>query len=201
MVRPIAVLKLTRRTSSDLAYARSVALACTDNPWFPDPTPALAVFLAHIEDAAAAGAAALTRARGLASTRKDKLAVVLQDLDRLRTYVQRIADENPESAASIIASAGMSVKNARGRGKNVVEARRGARSGEATLIAPWGGDRASYEWQWSLDGVTWNSLPVVLQAKTTAVGLTPRQRHSFRVRVVTKNGPGDWSQAVSLVVL
>jgi hypothetical protein len=200
MRKTIAILKLTRRISNDIAYAKSVAAAVAGNPWFPEPTVPLAVFEAHLADVTAADAAALTRTMGLAPTRDAKLAIVLADLRALRAYVQTVADANPASARSIIESAGMSVKRARGRGKNYVNASQGPVAGSAILTAERAGDRAAYEWQWSPDRMTWNSLGQVLQSKRRVRGLPERQRLFFRVRVVTKNGRGPWSDVVSLVV-
>jgi hypothetical protein len=47
---------------------------------------------------------------------------------------------------------------------------------------------------------TWTNAPSTLQAKTDVVALTPVTTYFFRVRPVTKDGEGNWSQVVSLVV-
>jgi hypothetical protein len=173
MTRPRAVLKLSRRIAEDIAYATSV----------------------H-----AAMASALTRTRGLATQRKANLSIVLADLRHLQAYVQRVADGNPEHAASIIESAGMSVKNARGRGKNLFMVVPGPVRGSVILTTEWAGDRASYEAAWSLDGESWTSLGEVLQSKRGITGLPSRQRLFFRARAVTKDGTGNWSDVVFLVL-
>jgi hypothetical protein len=200
MRKVIAILKLTRRIGDDLNYARSIAVAFHGNAWFPEPPLPLAVLEEHIAAAVVAEAAALTRTRGLPAAQRAKLAIVLNDLRYLRSYVQRVADANAASAASIIESAGMSVKNSRGRGKNVLGVRQGPVSGSAILTAEFGGDRASYDWQWSTDQKMWNSLGEVLQSKRVVKNLPVRQRLFFRVRVVTKEGPGGWSDVVSIVL-
>ena len=77
----------------------------------------------------------------------------------------------------------------------------GSVSGAVTLITASAGDRASYEWEVSSDGAkTWTVLPATLQAKTAMTGLTPAATYAFRYRPVTKAGPADWSQPVSLIV-
>jgi hypothetical protein len=74
-------------------------------------------------------------------------------------------------------------------------ARPGAVSGSAKVVAVSAGHRASYEWQYSIDGgKTWVTAPVTLQSKTTIAGFAPGSR------AVTKTGEGDWSQTVSLVI-
>jgi hypothetical protein len=44
------------------------------------------------------------------------------------------------------------------------------------------------------------SLPFTTQASTTVSGLTPGSTVHFRYRPVTKDGAGDWSQPVSIMV-
>jgi hypothetical protein len=200
MNRPMTVLKLSRRIADDIVYATSIHDAMAKSPWFPDPAVPLDVLEQHIQDVKAASASALMRTRGLATERKAKFAIVLADLRHLQAYVQLVADDNPENAASIIESAGMSVKNARGRGKNLFRVVRGPTAGSVILTTEWAGDRASYEAAWSLDEESWTSLGEVLQSKRVVTGLPSRRRLFFRARAVTKNGPGNGSDVVSLVL-
>jgi hypothetical protein len=74
-------------------------------------------------------------------------------------------------------------------------------SGVATVVATSAARRASYEWQYSIDGgKTWVTGPATLQAETTVAGLVPGSTVQFKYRAVTKTGEGDWSQPVSLMV-
>jgi hypothetical protein len=58
--------------------------------------------------------------------------------------------------------------------------KQGSVSGTAKITAVSAGHRASYEWQYSVDGgKTWVTAPATMQAKA---------------------GEGDWSQAVALLV-
>jgi hypothetical protein len=200
MKRPIAVLKLTRRIGDDIVYAASVHDRMTQSPWFPKPPVPLAVFARHIADAREAAAAALTRARALVTEQRAKLAIVRVDLGHLRNYVQFVADANLPSAAAIIESAGMSVKNARGRGKNRFLVVAGPVPGSVILTMEWGGDRASYEAEWSLDQESWTSVGNVLQSKRVMRGLPSRRRLFFRARSVIQGGRGDWTDVVSVIV-
>ena len=112
-----------------------------------------------------------------------------------------MADANVENGASIIASAGLAVKKAPAHKPRVFTAKPGAVSGSAQLVAASAGRRASYEWEYSIDGgKTWVITPVTLQAKTTVAGLTPAAMVQFRYRPVLKTGEGDWSQVVTLLV-
>jgi hypothetical protein len=79
--------------------------------------------------------------------------------------------------------------------------KQGSVSGTAKITAVSAGHRASYEWQYSVDGgKTWVPAAVTLKASTTVAGLAPGATAQFRYRPVTKTGEGDWSQAVSLIV-
>src|SRR5579871_4348724 len=46
----------------------------------------------------------------------------------------------------------------------------------------------------------WTEASPSIQAKITVSGLTAGTTHYFRNRPITKAGPGDWSQVVSLLV-
>jgi hypothetical protein len=72
-------------------------------------------------------------------------------------------------------------------------------SGEVKLVAPSAGHRASYEWEYSIDGgATWLTMPPSLQAKTSLVGLKPGSSVQFRYRAVLKVGASDWSLPITL---
>jgi hypothetical protein len=70
------------------------------------------------------------------------------------------------------------------------------------LLAPKGGNRVAYEWQYSADAMkTWASQPVTVAATTTVTGLAPGPTVHFRYRTSTKDGTGDWSDPLSLIVV
>jgi hypothetical protein len=200
MKRIIAVLKLTRRITDDIVYAGSVHDAMTQSDWFPKPPLPYARFARHIADARQASAAALNRTHGLATEQRAKVEIVRKGLQQLKAYVQLVADANPASAAVIIESAGMSVKNSRGRGKNVFLVVPGSLPGTVVLTVERAADRASYEAEWSLDQETWTSVGSVLRSKRVISGLPSRRRVFVRARAVTKNGGGKWSDVGSVIV-
>lgn len=200
LVHPIATLRLPRRVKDIIAFAKSVATAMTNNPSFPSPNPPLATFEADIAALDTAEAGVLARTKGAAQTRNVKLAAVRADLEQQKAYVQHVADTNPSSGESIIESAGMFVRTVTLHPKSELSAKQGAVSGTAHLVAKAAGHRAGYEWQSSTDQKAWTPLPVTLQAKTDVSSLTPGTTYSFRIRPVTKDGEGNWSQVVSLLV-
>jgi hypothetical protein len=184
-----------------IAYATRIVAAMTGNPLFPTPTPALAALTAAIVDLQNAQTAALARTNGAATTRDEKRAAVVVMLRQLRGYVQSIADATPENGASIIQSAGMAVRKTPVHAARVFGAKPGTVSGSAHLTTVVAARRASYEWQYSLDGgKTWIDVAGTLKASTTVTGLPAGTAAQFRSRAITKAGESDWSQAVVLVV-
>ncbi|HEX8794579.1 MAG TPA: fibronectin type III domain-containing protein, partial [Polyangiaceae bacterium] len=121
--------------------------------------------------------------------------------EQVRAYVQSVADATPENGASIIESSGLAVRKSPTHAARAFTAKAGAVSGTVKLYAVSVGHRSAYLWEYSVDGgKTWVQTPVSLQAKTTVTGLTPGQTVQFRYQPVSKTGPGDWSQTVSLIV-
>lgn len=95
----------------------------------------------------------------------------------------------------------MSVKKARRLPARAFRAKLGPGSGSVTLEAPNAGDRAGYEWAQSTDGKnTWVSLGFTVNATFTVRGLEPGSTAYFRYRAVTKDGTGNWSDPVSIIV-
>jgi hypothetical protein len=197
--RVIALLKLPKhQTPLLITRASSIVSSMTGNAFFPAPEPSLATVTAAIEALTVAETATLSRAKGTVEVRNEKRVVLVSLLEALCGHVQKIADGDPEQAGSIIETAGMFVKRARTVYARVFRARPGL-SGQVLLEVPSTG--VSYEWQYSLDGgVTWLDLPPTKQAHTTVKGLKPGMTVFFRYRAVTKEGPTDWSQRISIIV-
>ena len=201
MGRSIAVLKLSHRIKNIITFAQSVAEAMTSNTSFPSPNPPLATFQADITALSNAEAAVLARTKGAVQDRNAKLAVLKTDLENLKAYVQTVADAaNPTNAASIVESAGMTVRKVTLHDKPALAVKQGSVSGSVNLASKAAAHRAAYGWQYSTDQKTWTSLPETLQAKTGVSGLTAGTVYYFRVQALTKTGEGDWSQIVSLMV-
>ena len=200
--RPLAVLKLPKHQAPLLvAYARSIVLAMTNNPTFPSPQPPLAAVEAAIKALEEAETRTLTGLVGSVAERDEKRAALERVLEQLRSHVQATADADADRAASIIEGAGMAVKNKGVAARREFVAKQGPTSGLVLLIAPQAGNRAAYEWQYSTDGMTtWVILPVTVQANTRVDGLTPGSRAHARYRTTTKDGTGDWSNPVSIIV-
>jgi hypothetical protein len=199
--RSIVALKLPTRVQALITYAQNIVKLMTGNPSFPTVVPSLVTITAAINDLQSAEATTLNRTKGAVVTRNEKRTALVSLLQQLKGYIQTTADANLENGASIITSAGVDVRKTVVRSPRVFAAKPGDVTGTAKLIAASAGHRASYEWEYSLDGgKTWVTAPVTLQAKTTVSGLTAGTTVQFRYRPVTKTGEGNWTQPVSLLV-
>jgi hypothetical protein len=184
-----------------IKMAQAFVAAMTNNPHFPSSNPPLATLNTSIAALDAAETATKTRAKGTVAARNAARAQLVSDLHALKAYVQQVADANPDQAEAIIASAGMQVRRSTSRAKPTFAVRQGKISGSVKLEARAVALRASYEWEWSIDGgKTWTTAPPTLQAKTAISGLPAGTTVQFRYRSVTKTGAADWSQATSLLV-
>ena len=199
--RSLATIKLPKGVGPIIARAQAIVACMTDNPRFPCPIPAVWVVSKAVTDLEHAEAATLTRAKGTAAVRNEKRTMLGSLLQQLRGYVQVTADEDPENGASIIESAGMTVRKPATVPPRVFSAKPGPLSGEVKVIAPKAGNRASYDWEYSVDsGVNWLTMPSTMQASTTLVGLTPGTSVMFKYRSVTSKGVSNWSAAITATV-
>jgi len=204
--RPIAVFKLSRfrRIGDFILRVRTIVLNIVNHPAiFATPVPPTADVTTNADKLEASEAVAQTRVTGSVAARDLQYDNVLDDVHDMLGYVQSLADNSADeaTAVSIIEASGFDLKNRGVRVKPQLAVKRGMVSGSVDLTAKSAGKRVSYEWRSSSNGTDWTMLPPTLQAKTTVTGLTPGQAEYFSVRPVTKDGPGDWSAAVSIIVV
>ena len=200
MSKIIVALNTSRRMSDCITYAKFVAQSLATEPVFVSPALSLAVFETDIAALEEAEVRVRTRMIGTVPARNEKLLAVQSDLGTLKSYVQRIADENAASAAAIVESAGMRVKKSSGHGKPDFEVKPGSVSGSVRLFARAARTRAAYDWEYGTGESSWTRADSTVRADTELSGLAPGTRYFFRVRPVTKAGVGNWSQVLSLVV-
>jgi hypothetical protein len=200
--RSTVTLNLPKSVPALIVHAQGIVTRMTGNASFPNPTPALAAVSAAIDDLRTAETAALARTKGAAVERNAKRSTLVALLQQLRAYVQAVADADATQGAAIIESAGVAVRKTPSQRARTFAAKPGPVSGVATVVAASAAHRASYEWQYSIDGSkTWVTAPTTLQAKTKVSGLQPGSTAYFKYRPVTRAGEGDWSQPVSLIVV
>ncbi len=199
--RTIAVLGLPKQVPALINAADHIVEKTMNNPNIPNPDPPLATITASIKDLATAQAATLARTHGAATTRNEKRAVLVLQLEQLRGSIQKAADASPENAASIIESAGLNVRKEGAPRPRTFAAAPGPLAGSAKLVAPSAGKRAAYEWESSIDGgKTWQPAASTLQAKAIVTGLPPGTVVSFRYRSILRSSESEWSAPVSVLV-
>jgi len=201
MARTISVARDHQKNAGEtLAFARFVATRLTGNAFFPNPPVPLEALLAAVQELDQAEAATLLRGRGTAAARDQKLHVVHGLLDQLATYVVGVARQRGVDAEAVLASSGFDQKRAGAQGKWVFTAEQGERSGEVSLKTARAGRGASYDWQYSTDGVGWVDGRRTSKASTVISGLTRGTRYLLRVRSFHDEVLGDWSDPISFLV-
>jgi hypothetical protein len=127
---------------------------------------------------------------------------VLENLRHVCDYVRSVAETQASftDAVAVIESALLYVKKTSAFSKAELEARNDGLPGLVLLIAKALGYPVTYYWEYSLDQVTWMSVPDTMTAKTRVSGLTSGHTYWFRFRALTPSGPRDYSQVVSLLV-
>jgi hypothetical protein len=196
------VLGLPSPTLALLLRAHAIVDAMSNNATiFKNPTPVLTVASSHIDDLDSANTLAQSRAKGTASARDEKKAIVIADMHQLHGYVQALANATPAQAEAIALAAAMTLRKPRVTHKSDLAVKHVV-SGTVHVIAKATKGSHAYQWQSSADGgKTWTDLPVTLQAHTVVSGLLPGTTVTFRHRAVLKTGATDWGQAVSAIVL
>jgi hypothetical protein len=173
----------------------------TNNSYFGTPLPTLASVTAAIAALVTAQNATAGRPPGAVAARNVKQRDLVQLLQHLGDYVLGIAEQSPENAAAIVASASMYLVQRQFVVKPEFAVYQGAVSGEVSLVARAGkGGRATHYWQFSLDQKNWQSVADTDKARTTVSGLTPGQVYYFRHASMRKGVRTDWSQIVSFLV-
>ncbi len=185
-----------------ITRARLIVTKVSGNPWFPQANPPLTELAAAIDDLHRAQVTTL-KDRDSVPARDKKRRDLVSLLERLAMYVETIANANLENAYAIVESAGMFVKNTRGRSPVVFHGEPTGRRGEVRAIAPSAGDRAGYEFQYSLDGgETWLPFPQPFTNHSTATlsGLTPGSIVHLRYRATIKGVTGNWITSLPIKV-
>ena len=199
--RWIAVFAKPTQVPVYINNCRLVVTMMTGNPYFPTPTPPLALVTTHIDTLDAHELLARKGGVGLFEQRDASLGVLQIDMRLVKAHVQSVADAHPHAEAeSIIKSAGMGVGKKPTRTKATIAAKHGEIPGRVVLRAKALPGPVQYRWQMSTDQQTWTDLEETFKAETTVDGLMPATVHYFRLWTVTRHGLSGWSQVVSIVV-
>ncbi len=195
----IAALYAARQVPQYLKQCQAIVAKVSANPIFAGSPISPAQVTADLEALAAAELGTQQGLPGAAAERNAKRMIVRSDMRQLKGHVQSVADANLADAMVIIESAGMSVAKKMVRTKAALSARYGKVPTTSLLSAKAAKGRVSYQWQRSVDQVTWIDLPATMHASTLVTGLTPATIYYFRFRTLTSAGLSDWSAAVSFI--
>jgi hypothetical protein len=210
-VRKVRVVTKGKKTNIPffLAVCKSILAAITAHPsLFPNLPVLLTLLQKQVQDLDDYQRQTKDRVPGAAALRNTARDDLFTSVEAIRAYVQGLCDTSPEQAATLAQSAGMKLAAASVRSKPILGAKQGPQPGvvnleaNATLLA--NGVRSTryrfYNWQYSVDGKTWITVPSTPYAKTIITGLTPLTTYEFRVSLTDKNGQGAWSQTLSFLV-
>ncbi len=198
----IAVLKMSRCMGDKIIKASDILNKLQNNAyiismWNPDVV-SLTDFETHVQNFIDAEANTKQRTVGLVSLRDAALAVLMEDLREIRTMVQIIAHQAPDSTEAVIQSAGFGVKKSGHRPKQINAAYNTQIPGTVKLTAE--GTRA-HEWEMSKDRVNITSLPATQTAYTYVKNLTPGDVIYFRTRkLCTNKTQYNWSPWMILFI-
>jgi hypothetical protein len=202
-INTIVIVMKLRQTSVPALLERVTSIVTameTNKATFPGPTPPLATVKAALA-ALVSAQTALKNRTGSRADRDDKQKVVVAGAGALHAYVQQVTNVDPTNAEVIATQAAMTLRKQALRAKADLAAKQTV-SGVVNLVAKATKGARINEWQYSTDGgKTWIDAPSTTKAKTAIHGLTPGVSVSYRQRVITKDGTGDWSQPISALVI
>ena len=196
------VLKLSQLSiPAKIGKTRSIILQMTGNPFFPSPTPTLAVLTASTNAAETAYNKAVNGTPTDTADMRVKLRVMEQQLTALAGYVEFIANQNAETAVEVILSSGMGVKK-QGPVNIPILGATGVKdsAGVVRLRRKALRDRVAYVWEQSENGTDWNKAGESSIARFDISGLQSLRRYYFRVATVKRQAQSEWSDAVTFVV-
>jgi hypothetical protein len=192
------------------AQAMHAALAA-DPVTYASPTLPLPDFLGLIQSLGASQQAVRTRVIGAREKRDYDLALLISGMEVERTFVQALADKDWSRAAVVITNGGLVVAASPVHTKALLTLRNAKESGSVTCDANVGllvGAGAKHPrqgryfgWQCTVDGgKSFTTLVPTTRGKTVIQGLTPLTTVGVRVNMTNAEGPGEWSQIVTILV-
>ncbi|MBI4929808.1 MAG: fibronectin type III domain-containing protein [Bacteroidetes bacterium] len=200
--RWLVAMKLSRAAVPlRIAKARLFVEKMTGNLNFPSPNPALAsitIAAQKLEDAYLETQTGKKEATPIMYQRRNELMLLLKKLSH---YIEDIANDsqNPEA---VITSAGMEFQKEKEKKARVFSVKNGNLKGAVKGITASAGIRTSYLWQYRVKETdAWISSGITINANHIYKNLKSGTTYEFRVKIITVQGEGDWSNELELVVL
>ncbi|MFI5151648.1 MAG: hypothetical protein ACHQRM_18125 [Bacteroidia bacterium] len=199
-----AALKLGRLPVAQvISNAKHYVQSMTGNAYFPSPTPPLSAVSTQISKLESAVAVAQTRVRGsVGAMNVERKALTIQLLN-LASYVQTIANADPDNSEIIITSAGMDVKKASVKPPKIFSVTLSKTIPNAVVLNTKAVKASSYIYEMTTDTTNPNGWTVAIISNTvkyTKTGFASGTRYYFRVAVITKNIQGPWSPVLNVII-
>lgn len=200
------VLMLKKRSVSQLITdAKAYTDGIAKNPTvFPNPTPSLASVNTLSTDLHNAEIAAATRAKGAVKQRDAAKKALELAMVKLASYVQGIANADPDNALAIVALANMHVKTHNKAAKNDFTMVLGKRKGEVLMTAKSEKGRVTFNFEMSTDisnPANWKSVQNSSISKAIVGGLTKGTTYYGRVSRTDRKGTSQIGQILNLLMV
>jgi hypothetical protein len=175
----------------------------TGNTNFPTPTPSLTTVSTQLATLETAYTLSQTRVKGSVSKMKVELKALEILLKNLASYVETIANADPDNAENIINSSGMPVKKPRTVQPKLFTAVLTKIPGQVRLDSKAVNRSSCYIYQMTTDpnaATSWQTILTSNNVKDLVNGLASNTRYYFRVAVSTKGIQGAWSTPINVLM-
>ena len=200
----VAMSFINRDTDAKLLVASlRIILAMTGNPAYPAPDPKLADLTAA-RNAYIAAVTTAKDSRIAVVVRKQQRVVFERMLRNLALYVQVASNGDLPTllgsgftARQVRQPVGMLPAPAN------LRLRRGAASGQLIARCNRVPQAGAYGWRYASAATptTWTNVDTTFAASVTLEGLAPGTQYNVQARALAKDGPSNWSDAASLMVV
>ena len=183
--------------------SRSIGISMTGNPNFPSPNPTVATVTTATNQLEAAALKAKTGTKSDTTVMHDKEDALDLLIKQLAMYVEAIANQNPATAEAVIQSAGFEVRRQATRNVPLFGGWTTGNPGEIQLARK-AEKRCTYEFQMCVDVVKEENYKTIhrgTQGHFLVTDLEPGRWYYFRVRVITKDGTGEWSEVIAVYLI
>jgi|GEM_PF-672389 len=203
MSKVLVALGLSKLTIPQLiANSKLYVQNMTGNANFTAPTPTLAAVTAQINKLEAAYMLSQTRVKGSVADMHSEQKALNILLKSLSTYVEGIANANPEQAVGVIESSGMPVKKKSVHAPKTFTVKTTATPGEVELNTK-AVKKAVYTYAMTTDpntATSWVDIIVNNDVKNTHGGLSSGTRYYFRVATTVKGIQSPWSSVINIMM-
>jgi hypothetical protein len=199
-----------RNTASVVGRANAMCVGIDDHPTlFTSPAVPTSAIQAQVVIVNKCEVVAATHAKGAASARDVQRNLLVGMMETELTYIQNEADKSPtwDQAVATIKAGGLLVATAPTHVKGILEVKKGPTADSVALVANTAvltaglKGRFFFNWQSTIDGKNFVTLPPTPKGKTTVSSLTLLTSYGFRVSVTNAAGiAGEWSQTVYFLV-